>query len=134
MLKTLVVSGHYMYLPATFIYKDLKQCRFEGKITEQHHPTSVFNQAFIHEVSSNYVMKYSIRQGSILSPFFLVAHAWASIDAHYPADGRHFYTLPIIYHHIFKAKKLICFRAFSRLAGWLVLLFCITLRPMGRGS
>ncbi|HLO38540.1 MAG TPA: hypothetical protein VK173_08620, partial [Lacibacter sp.] len=32
------VSGYYMYLPATFIYKDLKQCSFKDSILSKYQP------------------------------------------------------------------------------------------------
>ena len=53
------VSGYYMYLPAAFIYKDLKKCAFKEDIMTTYTPTPNFQQAFIHEQSGNYVMKYS---------------------------------------------------------------------------
>ena len=85
------VSGYYMYLPATFIYKDLKKCTFKDDILEKYNPTPNFQQAFIHPPSGNYVMKYSIGQAIIMSPYFAVAHLWASNNARYPADG---FSLP----------------------------------------
>ena len=81
------VSGYYMYLPAIFIYKDIKGCKFVDEILEKYHPTPDFQQAFIHEKSNNYVMKYSIGQAIQYSPFFFIAHFWASSSSIYPADG-----------------------------------------------
>lgn len=81
------VSGYYMYLPATFIYKDLKKCGFQDEIVEKYHPTFDFQQAFIHEKSGNYVMKYPIGQAIQFLPFFGIAHAYATISDQYPADG-----------------------------------------------
>lgn len=81
------VSGYYMYLPAFFIYKDSKGCGFKDEILSKYGPTPDFQQAFLHEKSGNHVMKYSIGQAVVFSPFFFVAHAWASNDARYPADG-----------------------------------------------
>jgi hypothetical protein len=81
------VSGYYFYLPAHFIYKDIKGCSFKGEILSKYGPTPNFQQAFLHEKSGNYVMKYSIGQAVVFSPFFFVAHAWASNDVRYPADG-----------------------------------------------
>lgn len=81
------VSGYYMYLPAHFIYKDIKKCGFKDEILQKYKMTPNFQQAFIHEASGNYVMKYSIGQAVLFSPFFFVAHAWASMDSSYAADG-----------------------------------------------
>ncbi len=80
------VSGYYMYLPAIFIYQDLKQCAFQDQILQTHHPTYEFQQAFAHP-SGNYVMKYSAGQAVQYLPFFLLAHAYASVSDSYPADG-----------------------------------------------
>jgi Dolichyl-phosphate-mannose-protein mannosyltransferase len=79
------VSGYYMYLPATFIYKDLKQCSFKDSILSKYQPTPDFQQAFRH-TSGNYVMKYPAGQAIVMLPFFVAAHAYASVSA-YPADG-----------------------------------------------
>ena len=81
------VSGYYMYLPAIFIYNDIKGCAFADEILKKYHPTPDFHQAFIHKKSNNYVMKYSIGQAIQYSPFFFIAHLWASNSSIYPADG-----------------------------------------------
>ena len=76
-----------MYLPATFIYKDLKQCQFQEQILKKYRPTPDFQQAFLHKPSGNYVMKYSSGQALVFSPAFAIAHVWAKNDSRYPADG-----------------------------------------------
>lgn len=80
------VSGYYMYLPAIFIYQDIKEQKFLDDIIEKYQPTPSNIQSFEHS-SGNYVMKYSIGQAVTLSPFFAVGHLWASIDARYTPDG-----------------------------------------------
>lgn len=80
-------AGYYYYLPAAFIYKDLKKIGFKDEITKKYQPSGSFYQAFLHEPSGNYVMKYSIGQAVMISPFFLLGHAYASISDTYPADG-----------------------------------------------
>ena len=80
-------AGYYYYLPAIFIYKDIKQVAFKDKITEKYKPSGSFYQAFFHEPSGNYVMKYSIGQAVMMTPFFLAGHAYASVSDSYPADG-----------------------------------------------
>lgn len=82
-------SGYYMYLPATFIYKDLKKCSFKDSILSKYQPTPDFQQAFQH-ASGNYVMKYPAGQALVMLPFFAAAHAVATVSA-YPADG---FSLP----------------------------------------
>lgn len=81
------VSGYYMYLPAIFIYKDIKKCEFRDKIIQNYTPSYQFDQAFLHAKSQNYVMKYSIGQSIMMSPYFFIAHFWASKSAHYAPDG-----------------------------------------------
>lgn len=81
-------SGYYMYLPAIFIYQDIKECKFHEEILRKYRPISGFEQAaFIHRESGNYVMKYSAGQAVVSLPAFFIAHAWASADPAYPPDG-----------------------------------------------
>ncbi|MEM8528485.1 MAG: hypothetical protein AAGG68_27835 [Bacteroidota bacterium] len=79
-------SGYYLYLPAFFIYEDVKQLAFMPEILEKYQPTPDFQQAYQHE-SGNKVMKYSIGQAIQFSPFFLIAHLVAINHSTYPADG-----------------------------------------------
>ncbi|HMW74254.1 MAG TPA: hypothetical protein PKN57_11660 [Saprospiraceae bacterium] len=80
-------SGYYMYLPALFIYKDIKKCAFKDSILAKYSPTPDFQQAFVHTKSSNYVMKYSSGQAITMMPFFFMAHLWCKLNPAYPADG-----------------------------------------------
>ena len=80
------VSGYYMYLPATFIYGDLKQCAFHKDILDHYRPTPDFQQAFRH-ASGNYVMKYPVGQAIQFAPLFAIAHIYAGQSSVYPADG-----------------------------------------------
>ena len=73
-------SGYYMYLPALFIYEDIKECKFKDSILEKYYPTPNFQQAAVHEKSGNYVMKYSSGQALVSLPFFAVGHIWASLN------------------------------------------------------
>jgi hypothetical protein len=75
-----------MYLPAAFIYNDLKEVKFLDNVIDKYRPTADPYQVFTHE-SGNKVMKYSIGQSVMYAPFFAVAHAWASATDAYPADG-----------------------------------------------
>ena len=85
------VSGYYMYLPALFIYKDLKHCNFKDSILKKYGPSSDFQQAFIHPKSGNYVMKYSMGQAITMLPWFIIGHLIARSSDIYPADG---FSLP----------------------------------------
>lgn len=85
------VSGYYMYLPALFIYKDLKHCNFKDSILKKYGPSSDFQQAFIHPKSGNYVMKYSMGQAITMLPWFIIGHLIARSSHIYPADG---FSLP----------------------------------------
>ena len=84
------VSGYYYYLPAAFIYKDLKHLAFKDQIQQQYRPSGDFQQAFIH-TNGNYVFKYSCGQALLYTPFFFIAHAYASMSDQFPADG---FSLP----------------------------------------
>ncbi|MES2372802.1 MAG: hypothetical protein V4557_09500 [Bacteroidota bacterium] len=79
------VSGYYMYLPATFIYHDLKKCSFADSVLKRYHPTPDFQQTFRH-YTGNYVMKYTMGQAVMFAPFFFAAHVFTPFTA-YPADG-----------------------------------------------
>ncbi len=90
------VSGYYMYLPAIFIYNDIKKCSFQEKIIKTYSPSPQFDHAFIHEKTGNYVMKYSCGMAILYSPYFFIAHAYCVITSSFPADGFSFpYQLAI---------------------------------------
>jgi hypothetical protein len=80
------VSGYYWYLPTLFIYKDLKQQKFNDSIIAKYHPLENSYQSAKNPKSGNYVMKYSCGQALMYSPFFFCAHALAPTLG-YPADG-----------------------------------------------
>jgi len=81
------VSGYYFYLPAAFVYKDMKELKWKDPVIKKYKPQPGFVQAYKHKESGNYVMKYSIGQSVVYSPFFFIAHAWALNSSVYPADG-----------------------------------------------
>ncbi len=98
------VSGYYLYLPAAFIYKDLRHLAFKDSLLREYGPTPDFQQGFLHQASGNYVMKYPLGQALQYAPFFFIAHGWASISARYPADGFSFpYQLLISLGSLFYA-------------------------------
>jgi hypothetical protein len=78
-------SGYYLYLPATFIYHDLRQLKFMDGINAKYGPDPSNGQSF-KQPSGNFVLKYPIGQALQLLPWFLVANTLAS-PLGYPADG-----------------------------------------------
>ncbi len=83
------VSGYYLYLPATFIYHDLKKVSFLPEIIEKYQPSFTPDQAFPIE-NGNQVMKYSSGMAVLYLPFFAIGHSIAKLT-NYPADG---FSLP----------------------------------------
>lgn len=80
------VSGYYLYLPAVFIYQDIRQVAFLPEILNHYGPSSEPYQTFPHE-SGRQVMKYSMGQSVMFLPFFAAAHAYALLSDNHPADG-----------------------------------------------
>jgi hypothetical protein len=83
------VSGYYLYLPAIFIYKDVKQLAFLPGIVEKYQPSYAPDQAYASGAGTQ-IMKYSCGMAVLYLPFFLLAHVLAGILG-YPADG---FSLP----------------------------------------
>ena len=67
------VSGYYHYLPAIFIYHDIKQQNWMNDINSKYLPSPAYDQAFGHHDSGNKVNKYAIGQAVLYSPFFFAA-------------------------------------------------------------
>lgn len=122
------VSGYYMYLPASLIYQDIKGCGFKDSILQNYGPTPNFQQAFVHEASGNYVMKYSMGQAISFLPAFGLAHLYAKSTA-YPADGFSFpYQLAISLGSLFWAllglyylRKFLLFFYRPKVVDWSIL-------------
>lgn len=80
--------GYYIYLPAHFIYDDLRTMAFVPKMMADYAPTNGFYQAF--QVpggpSGHLVTKYPIGLAILEAPFFWIGHALAKALG-YPADG-----------------------------------------------
>ena len=79
------VSGYYWYLPATFIYKDLRKLEFSDQIREKYRPTPYNVQSFAHK-NGNQVLKYSSGLSVLMIPGFVLGHVSAGI-LDYPQDG-----------------------------------------------
>ncbi|MCB0695825.1 MAG: hypothetical protein KDC07_00590, partial [Chitinophagaceae bacterium] len=76
---------YYWYLPATFIYKDLKQQKFGDSIIAKYGFTSGFCQSYLYE-GGNRVITYSSGVAVLELPAFTIAHILAR-PLGYPADG-----------------------------------------------
>ncbi len=99
------VSGYYWYLPAIFIYKDVKKVGFGQKVIDKYHMTPDHNQqVMFHAKSGHYLMKYSIGQAIQYFPFFIIAHVLAK-PLGFEADG---FSLPYQFAIQF-GSILICF-------------------------
>ena len=79
------VSGYYWYLPATFIYHDLKGLRFSDSVRNAY-GCSPDNQQITSLPDGQQVLKYSSGMALQYLPFFLTAHALAG-PLGYKADG-----------------------------------------------
>lgn len=80
--------GYYLYLPATFIYDDLKlqNDNLVIELQKKYDLSSSYYQAHsIH--NGNRIIQYTSGIAIIYSPAFFTAHAWASLSSKYPADG-----------------------------------------------
>ncbi len=82
------VSGYYLYLPATFIYKDLRDLKFYDSVLTKYQPTPGKYQAEKYPETGHYIMSYPCGQAVIYAPFFGVGHAVAKMSGgKYAADG-----------------------------------------------
>lgn len=80
--------GYYLYLPAHFIYDDLRTMAFMPKIMAEYQPSAGFYQAF--QVpgapAGHLVTKYPIGLALLELPFFGIGH-WLAKTLGYAADG-----------------------------------------------
>jgi hypothetical protein len=81
--------GYYLYLPATFIYHDVKALAWYPNIQTQYQVTGDLYQASKHK-NGNYVTKYLMGEAILCLPFFALGHG-AAILTGYPPDG---FSLP----------------------------------------
>jgi len=81
-------SGYYWYLPAAFIYQDLKHQAFSDSMLKKYNPGPEFPG--FRYANGNYVLKYSSGLALQELPFFAVANVLAKPFG-YPQDG---FSLP----------------------------------------
>lgn len=125
------VSGYYLYLPATFIYHDLKKVSFLPKIIEKYQPSFSPDQAFPIE-NGNQVMKYSAGMAVLYLPFFAIGHVIAKLGG-YPADGFslpyqaaiHLGSVLMAIVGLWFLRKILLRYFPDRLVGWTVLLIAL---------
>jgi hypothetical protein len=85
------VFGYYLYLPAIFIYNDIKLLNHEwlNEIINKYETTVTLYQAYRVE-TGNWLIRYTMGNAILLSPFFFIAHLIAPL-LNYQADG---FSLP----------------------------------------
>ena len=82
-------SGYYLYLPATFIYKDLDHLDFYPVIDSTYHLSDnlkwygIFDQPQTGRRSIMYPLGVAIGE----APFFAAAHGYSLLSGEYKADG-----------------------------------------------
>ncbi len=91
--------GYYMYLPAEFIYDDVKELKWVPEIDSIYHVTGgQFYQAMPLE-NGGYTNKYLSGVAVMQTPYFFVGHFIAK-TSNYPADG---FSAPYQYSILFGA-------------------------------
>lgn len=81
--------GYYMYLPSTFIYKDVKELKWIPAIDSTYHVTGGHLYQAIPLSKNNkttYTNKYLVGVALLQSPFFFIGHSIAKISNE-PQDG-----------------------------------------------
>ena len=124
-------SGYYMYLPALFIYHDLRECKFQKEIGDKYSPTPNFENARLYNHTSGRIMQYNCGQAIAMAPFFLVGHSYAMVSAIYSADGFSFpYQLAIglgmfLYSMVglFFLRKILLYYFPDKVVGYLLLFY-----------
>lgn len=136
------VAGYYLYLPATFIYHDLKGLEFRDSVFVPYQFTPDFQQAMVHPKSGNFVLKYSSGQAVMMLPGFLAGHLWAKLSAAYPADGFSFpYQLSVglwmlLYSFLglFYLRKVLLHYFKDSTVAALLLIYCIGTNYLNYGA
>jgi hypothetical protein len=80
------VAGYYYYLPAIFIYKDIKKVAFHSDLDKKYGYQGDGFYAALPSTNGNLVMKYTSGMALMYAPAFLVAHTLAK-PMGYEADG-----------------------------------------------
>jgi hypothetical protein len=84
-------NGYYAFLPAIFIYKDLKHVAYRDSIMQKYVPSlGTYAEGNVDTITNKFLMRYSCGQAIIMSPWFFIAHTIAWNSAIYPTDGYSF--------------------------------------------
>lgn len=78
--------GYYLYLPATFIYRDVDKLKWVTEIDEKYHVTGGYYYQAVPLENGNYVCKYLGGVALMELPFFALGHVAARLSD-YPQDG-----------------------------------------------
>ena len=125
--------GYYLYLPATFIYGDLKlkDNVWVKEAQQKYSLSSNYYQA--HRIKNgNHIIQYTAGMAFLYSPAFIVGHTVAKLTS-YPADG---FSLPyqiaillqsylIVFLGLFFLRKLSLSYFDDRMSSGLILLLCV---------
>jgi hypothetical protein len=80
------VCGYYYYLPAIFIYKDIKKVAFHAELDKKYQYQGGDFYAALPSENGNLVMKYSSGMAIMYAPAFFIAHFLAK-PLGFEADG-----------------------------------------------
>lgn len=112
-------AAYYTYLPAVFIYQDLRNLAFVTTIDSIYEPSKGCKKCIIQNDTPRPIIKYSCGLAFLELPLFLLAHALTRLTGIYPADGySQLYQLSVILSTIFYV-----FLGFWVLRKWLLLYF-----------
>ncbi len=79
--------GYYEFLPATFIYKDLKLDYLDTLKSDFYDNNLMVGDFYKRLPNGKRFDKYFIGTAVLQAPFFAVGHAWAKISDHHDDDG-----------------------------------------------
>ncbi len=87
------IAGYYLYLPATFIYKDLGHLSYYPKVDSTYKLSEPQRWFGIYDVpaTGKKIDKFPAGVAIFELPFFLLTHAYVLLSKTYPADG---YSVP----------------------------------------
>jgi hypothetical protein len=85
-LTTFDALGYYMYLPAIFIYQDVRQMAWLPAIDNQYAVTGGAAYQTVIAKNGNHVGKFLGGVALMQMPFFITAHIFTKING-YPSDG-----------------------------------------------
>ena len=79
------VYGYYLYLPAVFIYDDLKGLSFKDENFKKYYPAGSFYHATELD-NGDHVLRYPVGMALLYLPFFFIGHIAAGVQG-LPQDG-----------------------------------------------